>query len=156
MAFPAESRTRRLHPGAAAVACGVAGLVGGFGGAWAGMRLAIAFIEPVGTIDPNNLFGNAILMIGPLLILGGGAMVGFVAGAAVTPLLLIGGLGWGRAARTFAFIALIDCVAIPLAVWLVVVADSSAVGSAALLVASVVVGGVVPGIARWLAVRPQG
>ena len=156
MTFPAESRTNRLHPAVTAVACGVAGLVGGFGGGWAGMQLAIALIEPVGAIDPTNLFGNAIPMIGPLLVLGVGALVGFVVGAAVAPLLLIGGLGWGRGGRTFAIIGLIDCLTIPLAVWLVVVVDSSPVGSAARLVALVVVGGLVPGIARWVAVRTQG
>lgn len=136
-----------------AVAGGVGGwLLAVFGG-WIATRL-------VGPLDlgtePEDLFANAILVLGPLLAYGLGLAVGYVAGAIAGPVLIVAVLRWGTVARTALWLIAIEAITIPIAIGLIAVSvafvDAADFG---LVLAAVIVGALAPAAARMIATRPQ-
>ncbi len=109
--------------------------------------------------DPWNLFGNAIGMILPMMVLAAGMILGFAAGAVILPGLLMFGLRWERAGKTVGFLLLLLVPVVPLTLWLMVEVSSSWSTRDSLWAltwfGAVVVGGLTPVAARILATRRQ-
>lgn len=81
------------------VLTGLAGLLGGFLLGRLGVWVALAIVGPFEPGDPMDLFGNAIRLLVPLLVVGAGAVAGFLVGTVVLPMLVMLGLAWDQAGR---------------------------------------------------------
>lgn len=140
---------------ASSLVTGAAGLAGGVLSGAAGMWLASIVVGPVKIDDPRNLVGNAILLLGPLLAIAAGAVLGFVTGAVATSALLVLSLNWPRSGRTIAYLFILEAAAVPLTLWVMIQIGnrSGSAGSLELWLAALVVGGLVPTVARLLALR---
>jgi hypothetical protein len=151
---PASGRVG-ARPVVGSLATGAAGLAGGAIGGTAGIWFASIIVGPVNVEDPWNLFGNAILVLGPLLAMAFGAVVGFVTGAVGGPALLVLGLRWPESGRTIAYLAFLETAAVPLTIWLMVSIGNSldSTGSLVLWTGALIVGGLTPATARLLASR---
>jgi len=143
------------QPAASSIAVGAVGVAGGVIGGWLGMWLAAIIVGPVNVEDPWNLLGNAILALGPLLAMAAGAVLGFVVGVVAASALLVLSLDWPENGRTIVYLAIMEAVAVPPVIWLMVTIGNSSdgAGSLALWVAAFVVGGLNPMIARLLSFR---
>ena len=134
----------------------LAGMAGGWLLAAFGGWLATRLVGPLDVgAEPEDLFANAILVLGPLLAYGLGLAIGYVVGAIAGPVLTVAVLGWGTVARTALWLITIEALAIPAAMGImaasVALVDASDFG---LVLAAVIVGGLAPAAARAIATRP--
>lgn len=104
--------------------------------------------------NPWDLFGNAIGMLLPMMVMSVGIVTGFLAGTVMLPSLLMLGLGWESAGKTFLFLLLLLVPVVPLTLWLMVEVSSSLSTRDSVWVltwvGAVVVGGLTPAAARIL------
>src|SRR5665811_505384 len=107
------------------VVAGLAGLVGGVFTGWLGGRAALEIFGPFDFENPWDLFGNAIGMLLPMMVMSVGIVTGFLAGTVMLPSLLMLGLGWESAGKTFLFLLLLLLPVVPLTLWLMVEVSSS-------------------------------
>lgn len=132
-------------------------MAGGVPTGWLGGRAALGIFGPFELVDPWNVFGNAIAMLLPIMVLAAGMATGFVAGTVILPGLLMFGLGWGEAGKTVLFLLLLLLPVAPLTLWLILEVGSRSSpeqsGLALVWVGAVVVGGLTPAVARILATR---
>jgi hypothetical protein len=132
-------------------------LVGGVLAGWLGGLAALNIAGPFEVEDPWNLFGNAVRLLLPLLIMGLGIVVGFVAGTVILPSVLMLGLAWEKAGMTVVFLLLLLVPVVPLTLWLLVELTSSSSSHtwarALFWVGAAVIGGLTPAAARILATR---
>jgi hypothetical protein len=107
--------------------------------------------------DPWNLFGNAIGLLLPMMLMAAGIVVGFLAGTVILPSVLMFGLTWEKAGRTVLFLLLLLVPVVPLTLWLLVEMTSSSSShtsaQALVWVGAAVIGGLTPAAARILATR---
>lgn len=136
------------------VLTGIVGLLGGVLVGRLGVWVAVAIVGPFEFGDPMDLFGNAIRLLGPLLVVSAGAVAGFLLGTVALPALVMFGLGWDRAARTVGYLLLLLCGVVPLTFWILLqtAGDAESTGGG-LWLAGMVVGGLTPAVARGLARR---
>jgi len=158
--FLLRARQNGSRPGFSSVVVGVVGLVGGGIGAGIGFSVALRFLrqilEPIDLEDPGSVFAFAMVFfaVGGILILG--SLFGLVVGSVALPALVTSLLRWEKTFLTVVFIVLIDIAAVPLlsALVLVLLEDASDIaGLVTLVLAALVIGGLVPGFARWLSLR---
>ena len=151
--------TAALRPEAlrSAVEVGTAGLLGGVAGGAVGLWSAARLVGTVEVV-PWNLFGGAIAMLGPLLAVAVGAVLGFVIGVLAGVTVLLAVRDRSDFGTTLIFVVALECVVVPVTMWLVVTAGNrwDAAGEAAVWVGAVVVGCVTPASARLLALRRVG
>lgn len=139
------------------VLTGLAGLVGGYVIGHLGGRVALAIMGPFELGDPMDLFGNAIRSLIPMMVFAAGAVVGFLVGTVVVPMLLMLGLAWNEAGRTVVYLLLLLLGVVPLTLLLIFQVsgnvDTPESNRALLWFAATVVGGLTPAAARRLAIR---
>ena len=144
------------EPAARSFLIAVAGVAGGWLLGVVGGWLASQLVGPldVGT-EPEDLFANAILVLGPLLAYGLGLAIGYVAGAIAGPVLMVAVLGWGTVGRTALWLIVIEALVIPVAIGIITASvslfDAAEFG---LVLSAVVVGALTPAAARMIATRP--
>ncbi len=140
-----------------ALQVGAAGLVGGVAGGAAGIWLAKQLVGPIDPEDPWNFVGNTISLIGPLLAIGAGAVGGFVVGVLIAVALLLAVRGPADAGRTLVVVVASEVVVVPTTIVLMVVLGNrwDAVGDIAPWVGALIVGGLTPATACWVAARPR-
>lgn len=133
----------------------VTGAISLVGGSVAGSLAFRAYLGFVDGVDPAvDLVGAMFSFVGHLLAAALMAMVGFIAGSIASMT-----VEWAirRAPRMLAAVGLafiFEAVALPVAAFLVVWLDGTSVASPVWLwVAIVTVGGLLPGLARWLTFR---
>jgi hypothetical protein len=141
------------------VLTGSAGLIGGVLAGWLGGWAALAMFGPFEVEDPWNLFGNAIGLLLPMMLMAAGIVVGFLAGTVILPSVLMFGLTWEKAGRTVLFLLLLLVPVVPLTLWLLVEMTSSSSShtsaQALVWVGAAVIGGLTPAAARVLATRSR-
>lgn len=115
-------------------------------GAWIGVTMADFSPAP----EPENLVANAILSLGAILVAAVGGIIGFLVGVVFLAPVLALVLGWSRVVATAACTAAIEIVAVPLVVLAATVVEDSVAAEFTIPFAIVVLGGLVPGAARWL------
>lgn len=141
------------------VLIGLAGLAGGYLIGRLGGRVALAIMGPFELGDPMDLFGNAIRSLVPMMVFAAGAVVGFLVGTVIVPMLLMLGLAWNRTRRTVAYLLLLLLGVVPLTLLLLFQvggnAETPESTRAVLWFAAAVVGGLTPAAARRLAIRDR-
>lgn len=137
---------------ASSVVFGSVSLLIGAGCMLLGAWIAVTAADPASAVGPPEaLFANAIVLLGALLVAALGGIVGFLSGVVGLTPVLLSVLGWRRMIVTAAITAAIEIVAITLVVVVAAWAEDSAATELTIPVALVVLGGLVPGAARWLA-----
>ena len=124
----------------------VASIAGGAAGAWVALERSNFELGP-----PDSLFANAIVVIGATLVAALGGIIGFYAAVTTLPPLAVWLLGWPRPLPTALNIAAIEIVATPVIVLAVGWLMDGPVADALIPTSVLLLGGVGPGLARWLA-----
>lgn len=153
---PAGSRPL-LGPAITGLAGLIGGLVTGTLGGWA----AVSIVGPFELGHPDDLFGNALRALVPIMVFAAGAVGGFLIGTVIFPMVVMLGLSWERVGRTIGLLLLLLLGVAPLTIWLLVQignrVDSMGMDPAQstwlLGIAAIVVGGLTPAVARRLAMR---
>jgi hypothetical protein len=117
---------------------------GGALGAWIALERSNLDLGP-----PEALFANAIVLIGTMFVAAFGGIIGFLAAVTTLPPLIVWLLGWPRRLHTGLTIVAIEIIAVPLVVLAGAWLTDSSLADAILPVGIILLGGVVPGLARW-------
>lgn len=135
------------------------GVIGGLAVGYVGVIVASGLLGPSRVADPWNLFGNALEAMFALMVVAVGALTGFLAGTMVAPLATMRALKWHLVGRTFGYHLALSAVTTPSTLFALVLIGNAVETRRGVqgltIVAAVIIGGVVPGLARWLALHRE-
>lgn len=154
-----NARTRLRDLGerrvASSLVLGFASLALTYGTTAAGIKIALdrSGINVEGHDDP--WIAGAVLF-GAMVVALFGGILGFLGGVTVLPAAVVVLLGWSRPMVTALYILALEAVTIVVIVLLTLWLREEPASPAELVATFVLLGGVVPAVARWLATRPNG
>lgn len=132
----------------------IGGVVGGLATSWVGWLVSWSLMSPNQSRGIDNLFADALSLIGPLLIAAGSAVLGFLGGSLIGALLFPRLRGLRRPRLMVATTVLLDLIAVPVSFALIFFLDRWALPLWVILAAPIaLVGAVAPATAWWLSAR---